>query len=381
MWFRRDLRTDDHAALAAALAEHERVFCVFVFDRDILDPLPRADRRVEFIWYALQEMHAALSAHGGGLIVRHGRPVEIIPALAKALGVATVYTNRDYEPAAMARDEAVADALRRLTSADLRASKDQVIFERDEIRTQAGTAFGVFTPYKNAWLKRLGTSDITEHSVAPRAGQLQPDPAQRGIPSLVDLGFAATNLTELPLATGMSGAQSLFADFVERMDDYAARRDFPALKGPSYLSAHLRFGTISIRQLVRHAADRRSQGADVWLAELIWREFYQMILWQHPHVVERCYKAQFDALRWLDAPERLLVWQQGKTGYPLVDAAMRQLAHSGYMHNRLRMVVASFLCKDLELDWRLGEAWFAEHLLDFDLASNNGGWQWAASTG
>ncbi|MBK6908806.1 MAG: deoxyribodipyrimidine photo-lyase [Rhodocyclaceae bacterium] len=381
VWFRRDLRSDDHAAFAAALAEHDQVYCVFVFDRDILELLPRADRRVEFIWHAVEELHAALSRQGGGLIVRHGRPVEIIPALAKTLGVSAVYVNRDYEPVAIARDEAIAAALRRTTSADLRISKDQVIFDREEVRTQAGTPFGVFTPYKNAWLKRLETGDIAERVVAPRPGQLQADTLPHDLPSLAELGFTRTNLAELPLPTGMSGAQRLFADFLERMDDYAARRDFPALKGPSYLSTHLRFGTLSVRQLVRHAVERRSQGADIWLSELIWREFYQMILWQHPQVVGRCYKPQFDTLRWLDAPEQLLAWQQGKTGYPLVDAAMRQLAHSGYMHNRLRMVTASFLCKDLELDWRLGEAWFAEHLLDFDLAANNGGWQWAASTG
>lgn len=389
VWFRRDLRCDDHAALSAALAAHERVYCVFVFDTEILDPLPRADRRVEFIWHAVKELDAALATHGGGLIVRHGTAHGVIPHLAQTLGVAAVYANRDYEPAAIARDEAVSALLRRTTptgipvghSADLRLSKNQVIFERNEVLTQAGTPFGVFTPYKNAWLRRLGMADLASHEVCPKARQLYADPEHLSIPSLAALGFEPTNLSQLPLPTGMSGAQCLFDEFVERIDDYAARRDFPALKGPSYLSTHLRFGTISIRQLVRHAFERRSQGADVWLSELIWREFYQMILFHHPHVVSRCYKPQFNTLRWLDDSERLTAWQQGRTGYPLVDAAMRQLAHSGYMHNRLRMVAAAFLCKDLELDWRLGEAWFAEHLLDFDLAANNGGWQWAASTG
>ncbi len=381
VWFRRDLRDHDHAALSAALATHERVYCVFVFDSTILDTLPRADRRVEFIWRTVGELDTALRAKGGGLIVRHGNPVEIIPTLAQLLGVAAVHANRDYEPAAIARDDRVSNALRRLTATDFCVHKDQVIFECNEVLTQAGTPFGVFTPYKNAWLKRLAPTDYAERAVQAKPGQLMGDPEQRTMPTLQELGFDTTNLAELPLPTGMSGAQQLLSDFLGRMPDYAERRDFPALKGPSYLSTHLRFGTVSIRQLVSHALDIGGRGAETWLSELIWREFYQMILFHHPHVVERCYKAQFDTLRWLDAPERLQAWQHGQTGYPLVDAAMRQLLHSGYMHNRLRMVVASFLTKDLELDWRLGEAWFALELLDFDLAANNGGWQWAASTG
>ena len=214
------------------------MYCVFVFDRDILELLPRADRRVEFIWHAVEELHAALSRQGGGLIVRYGRPVEIIPALAKTLGVAAVYANRDYEPVAIARDEAIAAALRRTTSADLRISKDQVIFDREEVRTQAGTPFGVFTPYKNAWLKRLETGDIAERVVAPRPGQLQADTLPRDLPSLAELGLTRTNLAELPLPTGMSGAQRLFADFLELMDDYSARRVFPALDETAYLSTH-----------------------------------------------------------------------------------------------------------------------------------------------
>jgi deoxyribodipyrimidine photo-lyase len=201
------------------------------------------------------------------------------------------------------------------------------------------------------------------------------------MPRLEELGFEASDLAALRLPTGMSGAQAMFRDFAERIDDYAAKRDFPALKGCSYLSAHLRFGTISIRQLAAYAQAQSSRGAATWLSELIWRDFYHAILWHHPRVVTQCFKPDFDALRWDDAPELLAAWQAGRTGYPLVDAAMRQLEQAGWMHNRLRMVAASFLAKDLGLDWRLGEAWFAEKLLDFDLAANNGGWQWAASTG
>jgi deoxyribodipyrimidine photo-lyase len=201
------------------------------------------------------------------------------------------------------------------------------------------------------------------------------------VPTLAELGFEPTDLSQLPLPTGMSGAQKLFLDFIERIDRYAATRDFPAIKGTSYLAAHLRFGTISIRQLAAYAQAHGGRGAETWLAELIWRDFYHAILWHHPRVATQCFKPAFDALRWDDAPDLFEAWRAGRTGYPLVDAAMRQLAFSGYMHNRLRMVTASFLTKDLGLDWRRGEAWFAEKLLDFDLAANNGGWQWAASTG
>jgi len=378
VWFRRDLRTHDHAALHHALAAHDRVHCAFVFDTTILDRLPRRDRRVEFILRALGEVDAALRGMGGALIVRHGDPVVEIPRLAAELGVAAVFANRDYEPAAIARD---AEVRRRLGAVDFLDFKDQVVFERDEIATQAGTPFSVFTPYKNAWLRRLATGDLDPWPVEELASSLAPPRDDTPLPTLRDLGFEATDLAELRLPTGMSGAQAMFRDFVERIDDYAAARDFPAVKGCSYLSAHLRFGTISIRQLAGYARNHGGRGAETWLAELVWRDFYHAILWHHPRVVGGCFKPACDALRWDDAPDLFAAWCAGRTGYPLVDAAMRQLLHSGWMHNRLRMVAASFLAKDLGLDWRQGEAWFAEKLLDFDLAANNGGWQWAASTG
>ena len=380
VWFRRDLRVQDHAALHHALNAHRRVHCVFVFDRAILDPLPRRDRRVEFILRAVEEVDAALRAMGGALIVRHGDPREDIPRLAGELGAAAVYANRDYEPAAIARD---AEVNRRLAAADcqLLDFKDQVVFERDELMTQGGTPFSVFTPYKNAWLRRLTPRDLEPFPIEAMAARLAPPRAGDRLPGLEELGFVATDLAALRLPTGMSGAQMLFRDFAERIDDYAAKRDYPAQKGCSYLSAHLRFGTVSIRQLAAYAHAQSSRGAATWLSELIWRDFYHAILWHHPHVVTGCFKPEFDALRWDDAPELLAAWQAGRTGYPLVDAAMRQLDQAGWMHNRLRMVTASFLTKDLGIDWRRGEAWFAEKLLDFDLAANNGGWQWAASTG
>jgi deoxyribodipyrimidine photo-lyase len=378
VWFRRDLRLHDHAALHQALKAHGRVFCVFVFDTTILDRLPRRDRRVEFILRAVEEVDAALREMGGALIVRHGDPVVEIPRLAAELGVSDVYANRDYEPAAIARD---AEVNRRLANADFIDFKDQVIFERSEVMTQGGTPFSVFTPYKNAWLKRLAPADLQPWPVEEYAARLAQPPGAEPLPELQDLGFEPTDLSELGLPTGMSGAQALFRDFIERIDDYAALRDFPANKGTSYLSAHLRFGTISIRQLAAYAQAQSSRGASTWLSELIWRDFYHAILWHHPRVATQCFKPAFDALRWDAAPDLFAAWCAGRTGYPLVDAAMRQLTATGWMHNRLRMVVASFLTKDLGLDWRQGEAWFAEKLLDFDLAANNGGWQWAASTG
>jgi deoxyribodipyrimidine photo-lyase len=378
VWFRRDLRLDDHAALHHALRDHEQVFCAFVFDRAILDPLPREDRRVEFILRAVEELDAALHEHGGALIVRHGFAEEEIPRLASELGVTGVYANRDYEPAAIARDAAVR---RRTATADFFDFKDQVIFERGEVLTQGGTPFSVFTPYKNAWLRKLEVAHLAPWPVAPLAARFAVPPCACRLPTLAELGFEPTDLATLPLPVGMSGAQQLFRDFVERIDDYAARRDFPALKGPSYLSAHLRFGTISIRQLAGYAHARGGRGAETWLAELIWREFYQMILFHRPDIVDHAFKPAYDAIGWDDAPALFDAWCAGRTGYPLVDAAMRQLNRTGYMHNRLRMVAASFLTKDLGVDWRRGERYFAGKLLDFDLAANNGGWQWAASTG
>ncbi len=380
VWLRRDLRVYDHAALSHALQSHRRVYCAFVFDTTILDPLPRRDRRVEFILRAVEEVDAALRVMGGALIVRHGDVRVEISRLAAELGVAAVYANRDYEPSAIARDDEIS---RRLAAADFSFMdfKDQVIFERDEVMTQGGTPFSVFTPYKNAWLKRLAPEDLQAWPVEEHASRLAPPRDDAPLPTLQQLGFETTDLAGLKLPTGMSGAQALFRDFTERIDDYAARRDFPALKGTSYLSAHLRFGTLSIRQLAAHARARSGRGAATWLSELIWRDFYHAILWHHPRVATRCFKPAFDALRWDDAPDLFAAWCAGRTGYPLVDAAMRQLSYAGWMHNRLRMVAASFLTKDLGLDWRRGEAWFAEKLLDFDLAANNGGWQWAASTG
>ncbi len=387
VWFRRDLRDFDHAALHAALGAARRVHCAFVFDRDILDRLPDPeDRRVEFIRESVAGLDRALQARGGGLIVVHGPARDAIPPLAAALGVGAVYAGRDYEPAARERDAAVASALAGL-GIDWRTVKDHVVFECDEVLSQAGRPFSVFTPYRNAWLKALTPAHLRPRVVAPDAGALAPPPAtlRAGVPTLSALGFRRTNLAALGVVPGMDGGAALFGDFCERIDRYREARDYPAVRGPSYLSVHLRFGTVSIRELAAYAHARSLEadgaGAAAWLSELVWREFYAQILWHHPQVAGRAFKPAYDALVFANDPARISAWREGRTGYPIVDAAMRQLNQTGYMHNRLRMVAASFLVKDLLVDWRIGERYFADRLIDFDLASNNGGWQWAASTG
>jgi deoxyribodipyrimidine photo-lyase len=380
VWFRRDLRHEDHAALYHALREAKAVHCAFVFDTEILDALPsREDRRVEFIWFAVEELATALEAWGGALRVLCGQAREVIPGLARELDADAVYANHDYEPAAMLRD---ADVGQRLAQAGraFHTFKDQAIFERDEILTQQGRPFTVFTPYKRAWLAQLAPFHLKAYPVAQyREALAAGGPARR--PGLQATGFRPTNLTQMKLPTGMSGARRLFEEFLGRIDGYHERRDFPAVRGVSYLSVHLRFGTISVRELARAAATRKGDGPQTWLSELIWRDFYFGILHHFPHVVGHAFKREFDAIEWPNPPGHLEAWREGRTGYPLVDAAMRQLNQSGYMHNRLRMVAASFLVKDLHVDWRLGEAYFAQRLNDFDLAANNGGWQWSASTG
>ena len=395
VWFRRDLRSDDHAALHHALRAARHVWCVFVLDREILDPLPRADRRVEFIVDSLADLHRQLTALGAthgvsgtGLIVRHAWAREEIPALAQRLRVQAVYASHDDEPAALDRDARVRGRLADLGIA-LHTSKDHVVFERSEVLTGSGTPYGVFTPYKNAWLKRLAPEHLAPWSVEPHAAHLAalPRDLAGGPPALTDIGFERTNLSSLKMGHGATGAQASFSEFLTRIDAYEDTRNFPAVKGPSYLSVHLRFGTISIRQLARESHQRLqdgSRGAEVWLSELIWRDFYHQVVHHHPHVVERSFKPDYDRIKWehgKHAEALFAAWCEGRTGYPLVDAAMAQINQTGYMHNRLRMVVASFLVKDLGIDWRWGERYFAEHLNDFDLAANNGGWQWASSSG
>jgi deoxyribodipyrimidine photo-lyase len=392
VWLRRDLRLFDHAALHHALRRCRRVWCVFVFDTAILEPLLqrglRVDRRVEFILASLAEVDAGLREQGSALLVLHDRASVAIARLAAQLQVEAVFANRDYEPAARQRDARVA---RQLEASGIawHDYKDQVIFEQDEVLTAAGRPFSVYTPYRNAWNRRLLPADVAPLPCDNLPGVLAPVPAALAahtvLPGLAELGFSPSGLK---LPTGMNGASQLLEDFLERIGDYDRQRDFPAIKGPSYLSTHLRFGTVSIRALARaalaHEAAGAGKGTRTWLNELVWRDFYFQILFHHPQVVQQAFKPAYEAIVW-DTGEHadalFAAWCAGRTGYPLIDAAMAQINQTGYMHNRLRMVVASFLTKDLGIDWRRGEQYFADQLIDFDLAANNGGWQWAASTG
>lgn len=385
VWFRRDLRDYDHAALYYALKSSRQIYCAFIFDTAILSKLTdKHDRRVEFIWESVKELKSALQSKGGDLIVLHGDAKHEIPVLAKKLEVNAVFTNHDYEPDALVRDTHVAGKLKK-EGVDFHHFKDQVIFEKDEILSQSGKPYSVFTPYKNMWLKTVNDFFLKAYPVDAYMTNLAKADSSHGydeLMSLESMGFARTNLSEMRLPCGMSGAAKLFADFSERIQHYKEARDFPGVKGVSYLSVHLRFGTVSIRHLARTAMQIGGMGAETWLSELIWRDFYFQILHHNPHVAAgNAFKAEFESLPFPNNPEYFKAWCDGNTGYPLVDAAMRQLNSTGFMHNRLRMVAASFLVKDLLIDWRWGEHYFAEKLIDYDLSANNGGWQWAASTG
>ncbi|MBW4047900.1 MAG: deoxyribodipyrimidine photo-lyase [Proteobacteria bacterium] len=390
VWLRRDLRLSDHAALHHALRDARRVALAFVFDTDILQPLldrgAHADRRLAFIHASLAEIDEALRQMGSSLLVEHGRAAECIPRLAAKIHAQVVYANRDYEPQAVQRDAEVAGRLAGL-GLEFHTFCDHVMVDPLAVLTGKGRPYSVFTPYKNAWFNHVrdrGLADLAAlecNGLSERILSLGQAPT---LPALTDIGFDPRAALPHGLPTGSSGAQTMFADFLRRIDAYADARDYPAAKGPSYLSVHLRFGTISVRELAREAWRRMqagSNGAAIWLSELVWREFYVQILHHYPQVVAHAFKPEYDKLQWDDDPELFVAWSEGRTGYPLVDAAMRQLNATGYMHNRLRMVTASFLVKDLGLDWRRGERYFALKLNDFDLAANNGGWQWVASTG
>lgn len=381
VWFRRDLRLDDNGALGRALAQAERVFCCFVFDTEILDALEsRADRRVDFIWQSVRELRENLRGQGGDLIVLHGRAREEVPRLAASLGVDEVVAAEDYEPAAVARDREVADRLR-ADGIGFITVKDTVVFARSELLNQAGRPFTVFTPYKNAWLKLVSEAELAPRLAREDMKHLAPPPMATRLPELRELGFEPTDLASAGLRPGERGARETLDAFLARIDAYADMRDFPALDATSGLAIHNRFGTISIRRLARLARDRRTTGADFWLAELVWRDFFLQVLHHHPQAARESFRAEFARIEWPNDETLFAAWREGRTGYPIVDAAMRQLNSTGNMHNRLRMVAASFLVKDLLVDWRLGEKYFAAQLNDFDLAANNGNWQWAASTG
>ncbi|QPJ60725.1 MAG: deoxyribodipyrimidine photo-lyase [Candidatus Nitronauta litoralis] len=378
-WIRRDLRLSDHRALYEACRVSKQVSVVFVYDETILKKLKdRDDRRVTFIYECLNEIDKKLRDKGSALITVKGDPCVEIPELAAELGVDGVFCNRDYEPAAKERDEFVGDRLKGL-GISFQSFKDQVVFERLEITTQAGHPFRVFTPYKNAWLKKVTEEGYREYR--PNLKKLSPLKNINKFVKPFDLKSIGFEKASLWIEPGEQEGGKRFRKFLKCVGQYNESRDFPFINGTSGLSVHLRFGTVSIRKLVKGALEQDSKGAQVWLSELIWREFYQMILDRFPRVVEQTFIPKFNQIKWSGGDRFFKAWCIGQTGYPLVDAAMRQFNATGWMHNRLRMVVASFLVKDLLVDWRKGEAYFARFLLDFDLAANNGGWQWCASTG
>ena len=381
VWFRRDLRDYDHAALSHALQESNHVFCIFIFDKEILNALKnKEDRRVEFIWESVKELKESLREKKSDLIVTYDLASNAISRAIDEFKIEAIYTNRDYEPQAIKRDETIKSLASKKNIA-FYDFKDQVVFEKDEILTALEKPYTVFTPYKNNYLKKLNQTTLPRFDIEPfikNLAQFKSEP----LLTLKDMGFQTTNLSKIKIYTGMTGGKLLTEDFKERIAFYKKTRDFPAIKGVSYLSVHLRFGTVSIRQLFRLALESFSEGSETWLNELIWREFYFQILFHRPDVaLGKAFKKEYESIAFENNPDYFKAWTEGKTGYPIVDASMRQLNQTGFMHNRLRMIAASFLVKDLLVDWRWGEAYFAEKLIDFDLSANNGGWQWAASTG
>ncbi len=363
VWLRRDLRLHDHCALYEALSAYEAVQCVFLFDPHILDTLPRADARVAFIHGCLSKLQQQLAEQGASLQVLHVRPEEFFNTLPDS--ISAVFTHRDYEPYATARDEKIATLLAAKNIAFHRF-RDHVLFEENEVVKDDGLPYVVYTPYSKRWKQALANAPerLQIFDTAPLMHKLAK--TEFTLPTLNDLGFEAVACP----APEPPEVRSI-------IQQYHETRDIPAIHGTTQLGIHLRFGTLSYRKLVRYAMEQNEK----FLNELIWREFYQQIMWHFPRVVNTAFKEHYDKIQWRNNQAEFQAWCEGKTGYPLVDAGMRQLNETGWMHNRVRMVVASFLTKHLLIDWRWGEAYFAQKLLDFELASNNGGWQWAAGCG
>ncbi|MDZ4844519.1 MAG: deoxyribodipyrimidine photo-lyase [Chitinophagales bacterium] len=374
-WFRRDLRLHDNAGLYNSLKSGNPVLPIFIFDKIILEQLEdKRDRRVEFIQKSLSEIQAQLAKLGSSLLVKFGTPLEAWKQLTEEFEIKAVFTNHDYEPYAKQRDAQVQDFLKS-NGISFHTFKDQVIFEKGEVLKDDGTPYLVYTPYSKRWKSLLNDFYLKSYPTEKHFSNFLKTDAFE-FPSLSSIGFDQTALT--PPHSGEAG-RGLFPPKKVRdelIKNYGNTRDYPGIEGTSKLSVHLRFGTISIRELARQAQAL----SEKYFNELIWREFYQMILWHFPNV-EQSFKRQYDRIIWDNNEAHFQKWCEGKTGYPIVDAGMRELNETGYMHNRVRMIVASFLTKHLLIDWRWGEAYFAEKLLDFELASNNGGWQWAAGSG
>jgi deoxyribodipyrimidine photo-lyase len=365
-WFRRDLRLHDHAALYHALKDEYPVLPIFIFDRSILDLLDdKTDRRVEFIHNAVHNLQQQLQKMGSSMEVYYGYPKDVYQQLLTKYDIKKVFTNHDYEPYAQQRDGAIKQILME-AGASMYTFKDQVLFEKCEVVKDDGNPYTVFTPYSKRWKATLSNFYLKSYPTEKYFSNFLKQ-SSLPIPSLEQMSFRPTG--EVFPSTEIKD---------ELIKKYKEQRDIPSIMGTSRLSVHLRFGTISIRELARHTKDLNES----FLNELIWRDFYHMILWNFPQVGQgKAFKKEYDLIEWRHNENEFEAWCNGQTGYPIVDAGMRELNATGFMHNRVRMIVASFLCKHLLIDWRWGEAYFAKKLLDFDLAANNGGWQWAAGSG
>lgn len=364
-WFRRDLRLEDNAGLYHALKDGKPVLPIFIFDRNILDELEdKSDRRVEFIHLALQDIQKQLLKIGSTLDIRYGTPIEVYKELLSEYHIEKVFTNHDYEPYARQRDGEIEKLLNE-NGAAFQTYKDQVILEKDEVLKDDGKPYTIFTPYSRKWKAVLTEFHLKAYPNKKYFKHFYKQP-ERKLISLEEMGFAAAGQT-FPVKEWKG----------QIIRNYKEQRDIPSIQGTTRLSVHLRFGTISIREL----ADEAGGLNETYLNELIWRDFYHMILWHFPTVVGNAFKPEYDKIKWRNNEKEFDAWCNGQTGYPIVDAGMRELNTTGFMHNRVRMIVASFLTKHLLIDWRWGEAYFAKKLLDFDLAANNGGWQWAAGSG
>ena len=364
-WFRRDLRLDDNVGLYHAIKNETKLLPIFIFDSDILNRFQKEDARVCFLHQHIEELNKQLAESNKRIHVYHGKPIDIFRRIISSNAVHAVYTNRDYEPYATQRD---AEIKALLSEKDVTFStyKDHVIFERDEVVKSDGTPYRVYTPYSRIWLDKF---DRQKHLKSHRIDDFEKltTLADHNNPTLREIGFKRSKIKAPQYDTSD-----------EIIDQYEARRNTPAVAGTSKVGVHLRFGTLSIRKTVAKALESTNQ---TFLKELIWREFFMQILWHFPHTENKSFKPQYDHIEWRNNPEEFKRWCDGETGYPFVDAGMRELNETGFMHNRVRMLVGSFLCKHLLIDWRLGEAYFAEKLLDYEMASNVGNWQWVAGCG
>lgn len=365
-WHRRDLRIEDNTALFKALKETSNVIPLFIFDTIILDQLSENDQRVLFIHQEVSRLKEIYQSFGSDLIVKYGNPIELVPEIAQKYEAQVVYTNRDYEPYALQRDQTIYTTLSNLDIV-FKEAKDHVIFEKEEILKPDQHPYTIFTPYMKRWKEKLSNFYLSSYPVEKYITNLWKTFDVADIVSLNEMGFSDEQIVAFP--------EPIFDEDLIR--NYDQNRDLPSVLGTSRLSLHLRFGTISIRFLARKAMSLNEK----FLNELIWRDFYQMIIYHFPYSIQNSFKKQYDRIQWVNNEEHFQLWCKGQTGYPIVDAGMRELNATGFMHNRVRMIVASFLTKHLLIDWRWGESYFAEKLLDFELASNVGGWQWAASSG